>query len=615
MSIRGFVTRVLPVGMLTMLTTLVLVNGAGAANDKVFHKKPAMALGKDGHSLRPVVGTPTHVEMSGATTPPLAPEVKVTDVLLPDAPDSLSPEMKAKTPPTPEDTLLYAHLLRRAGFGPTAKDMKKGPKSGANGRASWINAQLNPSGIDDSGLKLPSIDPDNYDYDYIRAWYIRMAFSKRQLQEKMTLIWHEHFSVSDAKVGEPLFMSQHEGLMRANALGSFQTLLTAMVKDNAMLRWLDNDYNDGDDFSCGTNHNLYCPPNENFAREFMQLYTLGTQLLHIDGTPVLDSGGNPIPSYSENDVKILAKTFTGWHIDYCTKYPDGCSKVGLPSDFLHDINAGKDLFGVSTSVIHIPSYSVRTSNGQDTIADTNFVVDKILNGDAMRRDSIAAFIAKCLLQKIATENPSPQYTQAVAMAFRDNNWSIKEAVRAILTAVDPNTGKPYFESPANVRTMYKDPIEQYVGAVRALWGDTDGGAIDYWSYRSGQEIWYPPSVFSFYRPGQKSTLVSTAYVFYRDGASNEYVNSLPPDDGTFFKTATLIKKGKMLATNPQGIIDYLALQLVGAPGLNNAPGSFLHAETNTQILNFINTTPTATLDQHIQGVVYLILVSPDYQRN
>ena len=174
------------------------------------------------------------------------------------------------------------------------------------------------------------------------------------------------------------------------------------------------------------------------------------------------------------------------------------------------------------------------------------------------------------------------------------------------TAIDPNTGAPYFEAPANVRTMYKDPIEQFVGSIRAVYGDTDGDALINWCYYAGQLIWYPPSVFSFYAPGQKSTLVNTAYVFFRDGASDEYINFY--NGGTVFKTSTLIKKGKLSISSPQGIIDYLSTQLIGAP---------LHPETNAQVLNYLSaaTTNGATLDELVQGVVYLILISPDFQRN
>ena len=348
-------------------------------------------------------------------------------------------------------------------------------------------------------LKLPKIDPDNYDYDYLRSWFTRMVFSKRQLQEKMTLIWHEHFSVSLEKVAEPLFMSQHEARLRKFSLGNFKDFLVDMTPDNAMLRWLDNDYN----YAGNPN---FDPPNENYAREFMQLYTLGTVLMSIDGTPIhpdgtpLGVGESPVQPYSENldvnnqpcsggtgcfnDVQVLARSLAGWHIDYCNNYPN-CSPNGIQDNGLHN-SAAKTL--------HMAGLTINIPSGMDAKTELIFVVDQILNGNPIRKDSVAAFMAKILIGKLATENPSPAYIQAVAVKFRDSNWQIKEAVREILT-------NPEFENTANVRTMFKEPIEQYVGTIRALFGKTDGdgGLID-WANDTGQLIWWPPSVFSFYPP-------------------------------------------------------------------------------------------------------------------
>lgn len=566
--------------LIAMAAGMIVVSEAGAANPPLL-KRP---MGKDGHPLPRMIATPTSIDFVATgtqNTKTLAPEAFVA---------------------TPQDTLLAAHLMRRAGFGPTPQDLTKTSKKGAKARAKWINQQLNPSGISDSAAegKLPTIDPNNYDYDYLRSWFIRMVYSKRQLQEKMTLILHEHFSVSNEKVGTPFHMDQHETLLRKNALGNFQTLLAAVVKDNAMLRWLDNDYNDGNDFSCGPTGDEQCPPNENFGREFMQLYTMGTALLTLNGQHY---NNQTIPPYDENDVKALARAFTGWHIDYCNHYPEQCAVTGLAEDGLHD-STQKTMFADTAAAIGDPTYAFTIPAGMTTVNETNFVIDKMLNGNQKRKDSIAAFLARALLVKMANENPSPAYVQAVATALEANAWSLKEGVRAVLTAVDPNTSAPYFEAPENVRTMFKDPIEQFVGSVRAIYGDSDGDALINWSYYSGQLIWYPPSVFSFYPPGQKSVLVNTSYVFFRDQASDEYINFY--NDGTTFSTAMLIKKGKLSTATSQGMIDYLAMQLMGTT---------LHSETNSQVLNYLSSTPGATLNEHIQGVVYLILISPDFQRN
>jgi hypothetical protein len=135
-----------------------------------------------------------------------------------------------------------------------------------------------------------------------------MLFSKRQLLEKMTLTWHEHFATSIDKAGMvPQMMAVQEELLRRNALGDFRRMLIEISKDPAMLIWLDNNQNNGR----GTK-----PPSENYARELMQLFSLGTVELDMDGSIKRDALGKPIPAYTERDVKELARALTGWVVYY-----------------------------------------------------------------------------------------------------------------------------------------------------------------------------------------------------------------------------------------------------------------------------------------------------------
>ena len=118
-------------------------------------------------------------------------------------------------------------MLRRIGFGPSKKDLKNYKKKGFN---NFINEQLNPSSINDdkANKKLPGIpkNEDNIlDSDMIRRWYIRMIFTRRVLLEKMTLIWHEHFSTSQEKVQSGALMLEHENNLRLYALGNFRDFL------------------------------------------------------------------------------------------------------------------------------------------------------------------------------------------------------------------------------------------------------------------------------------------------------------------------------------------------------------------------------------------------------
>ena len=333
------------------------------------------------------------------------------------------------------ERLMAGHLLRRIGFGPNKTEMDAVLKMGIR---PYIEMQLVPSSIDDSNAlsKLPT-NPKNFYADsiHMERWYTRMVYTKRLLQEKMTLILHEHFSVSNFKVGSGEFMNVHEDLLRKYAFGNFRDLLIEITKDQAMLVFLDNNLNNGNAMVNGKR----VPPNENYAREFLQLFALGAVRLNMDGTPVMGPNKQPRQNYTEKDVKEVARAFTGWYIQ-----PRLDSRA-IFWDSIHD--SGKKTVLGST----IPGRS-----GADGAREVDDVIDIV-----MKHPSMPPFISKILIQKLATETPTPQYIQRVAMVFKQSQGDLKSVVRAIL--IDPE-----FYSPAVVRTQFKEPIEHFVGALRAL---------------------------------------------------------------------------------------------------------------------------------------------------
>jgi len=177
-----------------------------------------------------------------------------------------------------------AHLLRRFGLGASEAEVDFYSRGGLK---SAIDLLLNYGEIDE-GFDLPITKfqqgPQNrVNMIGVQAWWVaRLMSTRRPLQEKMTLFWHNHFATSGAKVVRPLLMYQQNEVLRQNATGRFQNLLLQVSQDPAMLLWLDNEYN------------VKGKPNENFAREVMELFTLG------------------IGHYTEKDIQESARAFTGW---------------------------------------------------------------------------------------------------------------------------------------------------------------------------------------------------------------------------------------------------------------------------------------------------------------
>jgi uncharacterized protein (DUF1800 family) len=464
-----------------------------------------------------------------------------------------------------EDRLMAGHLLRRLGFGPNPQELNAVLSTGI---PAYVELQLNPTRIDDSAAirRLPDPPRDFYaDFEWIMRWYTRMVYSRRQLQEKMTLIWHEHFAAADSKVGVGGFMHQYEDTLRKNSLGNFRDLLIAITKDQAMLVFLDNNFNNGNAFDDNGNR---IPPNENYAREFLQLFALGTDRLNMDGSVQKGSNGLPIPTYSEKDVKEVSRALTGWYVNY---------RAGQKSKFdagLHD-SGKKTILGVT----------VNGRTGPNGASEVNDVVDIL-----MKQPTMAPFISKILIQKLATETPSPGYVERVARVFQQSGGNIRSTVRAILLDTE-------FYSPAVVRTQYKEPVEQFVGALRALGARTEGVNLIYWTYAAEQLVYYPPSVFSFYPPGNKHQLINTALVTIRDRVADDIVSNA---GDTSFDVANFLPKA---SPTPSEATDFIIDALITAP-----PDPALRSKVLSYFKGQVN-------EEKVRGAIWLVLCSPDFQRN
>jgi uncharacterized protein (DUF1800 family) len=464
------------------------------------------------------------------------------------------------------DLITAGHVLRRLGFGPTPADLRSVQRLGL---AAYLNRQLNPAAIPDT-IPLPKAPKDIYDAPAWQArWYARMVGSHRLLQQKMTLTWHELFATSNDKVQVAFLMHKQEDLLRKYSLGKFSDLLSAVTTDQAMLIWLDNDGNDGNATDDNGNPVL---PNRNYAREMMQIFSMGPVQLNMDGTQVLDSNGAPVPNYSEDDITSLARALTGWRVDY-DRHHLFARAIFDPN--LHD--AGTKTFLGAT----IAGRSGKL--GAKEVGDAVAII--------MAQPSVAPYISKYLIQKLATETPTPEYVSRVATVFQSTKGNLASTIKALV--LDPE-----FLSPAVVRTQYKTPIEYFVGMARGLSATTKGDALTYWSYFTNHMVYYPPSVFSFYPPGEKSSLVNAANLTYRDRFADDFV-AWHTDTG--FDAAKIMKVNKI--TTPEQIVDYLATNLLAAP---------MADDVRNAILTYIGGQVD---ERRFRGAAWLVISSPDFQRN
>lgn len=489
---------------------------------------------------------------------------------------------------TPTTRASVQHLLRRFAFSGSPADVNAVL---AMGQSAWLAAQLAPATVDDSQI-TQYVQPlagytGNSATDIfvvpniLRRIVQREVASKRQVLEKLTLHWIEHFSVGYDKVLSPGAFARYEDVLRSDALGNFATLASDVAKEPAMLRWLDNNYNDGSNPSVS-------PPNENFARELMQLFIMGENKLNLDGSPVLDAAGVPVPAYSEGDVRAISLALTGM-------------QTYVPSNF-YTISDPRLYEQLSFN----PS---RHAKGPYTILGTQVadpgdvtVFDRVIALLA-HNPSTAPFEAKELLQRFVTEDPSPGYIARIATVWAANVDDPNQIAKVVAAVVaDPEFATSRY-------SMVKEPIEFSADAVRALGGETFNPVTTAvpWPLNSvqaedsnmGEPHWNPETVFSFYRPGEKDSLLTNSELLVRWSSSASISNSARIS-GTCSTCSLNLNLSAFSKMSGHDMMQTLVDALVdgGTP------------ELRSLVENYIANDPN-----RISGAIWIVLTSPEYEAN
>jgi uncharacterized protein (DUF1800 family) len=266
----------------------------------------------------------------------------------------------------------------------------------------------------------------------IKAWWLReMVESPTPLAERMTLFWHNHFATSQQKVGRSMGMWNQHQLLRANALGNFKTLVHGIAKDPAMLIYLD-----------GANSRKDAP-NENFAREVMELFTLGEA----------SQGGG----YSEQDIKEAARAFTGWSVER-----DDFSYKFRPN--IHDAGA-KTVLGKTG----------------------NFTGEQVIDV-LLEQPQAAKFIVGKLWLEFVSPKPDAKEVERIAKRFQASGYDTSAALRELLLT-------DAFWAAANRGSLIKSPVDLVVGTVRQFdFNYTDALPFALKSAQLGQNLLMPPNV-------------------------------------------------------------------------------------------------------------------------
>jgi hypothetical protein len=274
---------------------------------------------------------------------------------------------------------------------------------------------------------------DNYTMYPLQNWFFREALygEDQQLRRRVSWALHQIFVVSGRETVQPSRMAPYIRVLDKNAFGNFRILLEEITLNPAMGNYLD--------MAISTRQN----PNENFAREILQLFSIGLDMLNQDGTPMLDAQGNRIASYTQETVNNFTKVFTGWRL--CAtpaNCPGSVSGTRNFKDPMELIPANHD--PTEKRLLDYPGAMSVLPAGQSADDDLAMALNNISN-----HPNVAPFMSKLLIQQLVTSNPTPAYVKRIADVFSDvqgggvGRGNLGKVVRAIL--LDPRlaaTSKP-----------------------------------------------------------------------------------------------------------------------------------------------------------------------------
>jgi uncharacterized protein (DUF1800 family) len=315
-----------------------------------------------------------------------------------------------------------------------------------------------------------------------------------QLRQRMRFALSQIFVVSFADPGiRPIQMASFYDVLGKHAFGNYRQLMEEVTFHPAMTIYLTSMGNMKEDPAAGR------LPDENYARELLQLFTIGLYELNLDGTLKLDAQGRPIETYRPEDIAGLAKVFTG--IGWATDTPTARTFIGLDGWRLRrDTTMIYNQFH-STSEKRFLGKVIPASAKADTLADVRAALDIVFN-----HPNVGPFVSRQLIQRFVTSNPSPAYVKRVATVFNDNGAGVRGDLAAVTRAIllDPEARDvDVMASPGYGKL--REPLLRLTQHLRAFGGYSRSG---FWqlgntsgSASLGQAPMTSPSVFNFYRPG------------------------------------------------------------------------------------------------------------------
>ena len=467
---------------------------------------------------------------------------------------------------------------------------------------------------------------DNYtNYLLQRHFFLNALYGQDQLRQRVAFALSQILVVSRLDIPLPSWMRSYQQLLYRSAFGNFRQLLYDVTLHPTMGRFLDMVNN-----RCQTRtppdpavcrNGQPAQPNENYAREVLQLFSIGTFRLNQDGTRQLDPNGTPLPTYDQTTVGEFSRVFTGWIL--APALPGPADIGGTVPNYRDPMRVRRDALGREDYHDRAPKTLLDDfglPGGQSQADELNAAIDNIAY-----HPNVAPFISKQLIQHLVTSNPTPGYVGRVAAVFassRSSPTQLYDVVRAIL--LDPEARGDFKDAVAEPDYgRLREPAQFIANILRAFNATSDGvlnsltvGGSAIGSAEMSQDLFNAPSVFSFYPPtarvpgemvlGPQFAIFSSLTSLRRANFVNRVILSTIPAAAPNRPTGTSIDLAEWdaLANDPDRLIDALnGLLLHGA----------MSGEMRDAIKVAVESVPASSPRARVRSAIYLIATSSQYQ--
>jgi hypothetical protein len=500
-----------------------------------------------------------------------------------------------QAPSSADNAVLF---LEQATWGPTNADITHLQNVGIRAyldeqesaaETSYPSLPLQPSTI--PGICDSICQRDNYSmYPLQNQFFLNALYGQDQLRQRVAWALHSIFVVSGRDLMQPSWMAPYLQIFSTEAFGNYRNILEKVTLNPAMGDYLN--------MSTSTKFN----PNENYAREVLQLFSTGLYKLNLDGTQQLDMQGNPIPTYDQNVVTNFAKVFTGWRLasQPAPGVPNYVDPMVL-NQSQHDTTAKTLLDGFP-----VPA-------GQAGTVDLTMALDNIFN-----HQNVGPYISRALIRNMVNSNPTPAYVARVAAVFNNDGTGVRGNLKAVVEAIllDPEARSLPIFGHLREPVLLMNNILRLFDAKSADRTKNSDGVLNSQLQPMDQDVLKPLTVFSYFPAdyqipdtnltGPEFGILSTSSSLKRANFINTIVfsaiNANPPDrpNGTSIDLTGL----QALAGNPQALVDELNRTMMHGSMSTQMQGSIVTAVNAVSASNTLKRARTA---------LYLVATSSQYQ--